>query len=259
MSGINCPHCGQKHPGSLDLCPDTGRHIPKQSLCPHCRQKIEGHWRVCGHCGKSLVVGRSGALNKNLVYYILAIAVIAFATGVLILISNLTQAPKKTSQVARMTSSQEVNADETPTSSQGLAKVSVRTPTISIYSTKVVIPKGRVNKPVSTSTPARAKSPTPESKSGEWDPCEAVYESRLHVGDQAYVSYYPPLANWVRTMPGKSSGEIGKTQPGEEVNILDGPACANSWVWWKIRSLETGVTGWTSEGDSENYWLIPSQ
>jgi len=41
------------------------------------------------------------------------------------------------------------------------------------------------------------------------------------------------------------------------VEIIDGPRCVKDWVWWKIESQESDVTGWTSEGDEENYWLVP--
>jgi Tol biopolymer transport system component len=41
------------------------------------------------------------------------------------------------------------------------------------------------------------------------------------------------------------------------MDILAGPTCQNGWVWWEIRSLTTGLTGWTAEGDGQNYWLLP--
>jgi hypothetical protein len=92
---------------------------------------------------------------------------------------------------------------------------------------------------------------------GPWEACLGTYLSRLHVDDQAYVSYDPPLANRVRSQPGTDGRIIGTIQPGEEVQILEGPACENNWVWWKVRSEKTGLTGWTAEGDREDYWLVP--
>lgn len=72
------------------------------------------------------------------------------------------------------------------------------------------------------------------------------------------VSLLPPQPNIVREAPGRNSTKIGLIQPGEEVEILDGPACADGWVWWQVRSLGTGLTGWTAEGDENNRWLVPA-
>ncbi len=87
--------------------------------------------------------------------------------------------------------------------------------------------------------------------------CPGARPSRLHIGDRAYVSYDPPDPNRVRAQPGTDASVLGRIYPGEEVLILDGPECANGWVWWKVQSLETGLTGWTSEGDLQAYWLVP--
>jgi serine/threonine protein kinase len=114
--------------------------------------------------------------------------------------------------------------------------------------------------PTLTPTPVPPTSTrTPTEESGEWHPCENTYTSRLHVGDQAYVSYFPPLNNRVRTTPDLDASQIGSLEPGEKMKIIDGPSCADNMVWWEIRSLETSLTGWTSEGDKENYWLVPLQ
>jgi hypothetical protein len=48
---------------------------------------------------------------------------------------------------------------------------------------------------------------------------------------------------------------IGQIQPGENVLVVDGPRCADSYTWWLVRSLE-GLEGWTAEGDTEGYWLV---
>jgi Bacterial SH3 domain len=108
-----------------------------------------------------------------------------------------------------------------------------------------------------TNTPAPTQTPTLTSTESPWDACPGSYLSRLHIGDRAYVSFDPPLPNRVRSDPGKDGKIIGRIQPGEEVKIFDGPACENGWVWWYVRSKETGLIGWTAEGDYENYWLVP--
>jgi hypothetical protein len=71
------------------------------------------------------------------------------------------------------------------------------------------------------------------------------------------VAYDPPDPNRVREQAGLGSWVLGQIYPGETVTILEGPVCANGWVWWKVTSQETGLTGWTSEGDKNAYWLVP--
>jgi serine/threonine protein kinase len=90
-----------------------------------------------------------------------------------------------------------------------------------------------------------------------WQACQDSHASRLQVGDFAYVSFNPPDPNTVRVKGAKYATEIGKIQPGEKIEIIDGPDCSGKWVWWKIRSQETNLTGWTAEGDTQNYFLVP--
>lgn len=114
--------------------------------------------------------------------------------------------------------------------------------------------------PIPTFTSTRSPSPTFTSEANEaaeWYPCPRLYASRLQVGDQAYVSYNPPLANNVRENPSLSARLLGKLQPGEEMVIIDGPECNNNMIWWYIQASGNSLRGWTSEGDSENYWLVP--
>ena len=89
-----------------------------------------------------------------------------------------------------------------------------------------------------------------------WEPCKGTYPSILKVGDRAYVNYEPPQANRVRSKPDKSGEVIGRIEPGEQMEIVAGPKCANGWVWWKVEP-DNGVIGWTAEGDGKQYWLIP--
>lgn len=86
--------------------------------------------------------------------------------------------------------------------------------------------------------------------------CASTYPTRLRIGDRATVSLIPPLANLVRSLPEASASVLGRIQPGEGMTILAGPECANGRIWWYVRS-DNNVTGWTGEGDSSDYWLIP--
>lgn len=94
-----------------------------------------------------------------------------------------------------------------------------------------------------------------------WQPCPADYASRLRVGDVGFVSNDPPYANRVRSTPSPTGEIMGEIQPGENFVILDGPVCDGGWVWWYVQGAnnsETGeaLTGWTSEGDVNSYWLV---
>ncbi len=109
---------------------------------------------------------------------------------------------------------------------------------------------------VPSSTPTITPTATPKYET--WTPCPGGFPSRLHVGERAFVSSDPPLKNRVRSEPDPSADNIiGMLDVGERMEILNGPECASNWVWWYVRSLETGLTGWTAEGDFEAYWLIP--
>jgi eukaryotic-like serine/threonine-protein kinase len=108
--------------------------------------------------------------------------------------------------------------------------------------------------PTATPIPTITPTPTPPP----YKACPDSFPSRLHIGDHATVSEDPPVANNLRNNPGTEGTEIiGKIDPGEEVEILDGPQCQNNWVWWKVKVLKTSQVGWTSEGDGTTYWLVP--
>lgn len=108
--------------------------------------------------------------------------------------------------------------------------------------------------PTGFPTPTLPAAPT--ATSDFWSPCPAAYLSRLRVGMRAYVSFDPPERNRVREAPNTTSATVGFIEPGEKMDILDGPECSNDWIWWWVRS-ETGVRGWTAEGDENDYWLVP--
>lgn len=91
------------------------------------------------------------------------------------------------------------------------------------------------------------------------DPCLDSLPTRLRVGLFAYVNPEPPLPNNVRSDAGKSHQVIGDIEAGGAMKILEGPQCVDGWVWWKVRSLDTELQGWTAEGNNKNYWLIPCE
>jgi hypothetical protein len=105
----------------------------------------------------------------------------------------------------------------------------------------------------STPMPAsQAASPTQTVVS-----CPNALPTRLQAGGYAYVDPDPPLSNRVRSGPGPDSPVIGDIEPGEAMKILGGPVCAQDRLWWEVQALEGSLTGWTAEGDSQDYWLVP--
>lgn len=98
-------------------------------------------------------------------------------------------------------------------------------------------------------TSSRTPSPTPLAA------CPGAPPLTLQLGDWAIVSLDPPLPNKVRSQAGVSGELIGQIQPGENVQVLEGPTCADGYAWWRVRSL-AGLEGWTVEGDAAGYWLV---
>ena len=109
---------------------------------------------------------------------------------------------------------------------------------------------------ISTGSPVQPTIiPSPTARIVIWRPCPDAATSRLKVGDIAYVTKDPPLPNRIRKEPTREAEILGLINPGGSMNIIDGPACADGWVWWKVKNAD--YEGWTPEGDQETYWLIP--
>lgn len=109
---------------------------------------------------------------------------------------------------------------------------------------------------ISTGTPlAPTVVPSPTPRVVIWQPCPDGPQSRLKVGDLAYVTKDPPIPNRVRKEPNREADIIGHINPGASMEILEGPACSDGWVWWHIKNAD--LNGWTAEGDQETYWLVP--
>ncbi len=87
--------------------------------------------------------------------------------------------------------------------------------------------------------------------------CPNTLASRLVVGEYAYVSPHPLGSNRIRSGPGLSHPVISHAQPEAVLEVLEGPVCGDDVAWWRIRVLDTGDSGWTAEGNSQEYWLEP--
>jgi hypothetical protein len=101
-----------------------------------------------------------------------------------------------------------------------------------------------------------APPPVPTAPAS-WKLCPGGLDSRLDVGRKAQVTIDPPTPNNVREAPGKSAKLLGQIQPGEKVEITNGPVCDRGLIWWEVKSLTSGLKGYTLEGDLKSYWLVP--
>ena len=93
---------------------------------------------------------------------------------------------------------------------------------------------------------------------GEEEPvlvCPNSMPSYLEVSQLAVVN--PGLPNNVREKPGRKGRLLGKLYENDTFLIYDGPKCADGMVWWYVYSTDTGVEGWTPEGQDGVYWLSP--
>lgn len=78
-------------------------------------------------------------------------------------------------------------------------------------------------------------------------------ETRLEIGGQARVT--PGAPNRVRSAPSTSGELVGEIPPGSTFDVLDGPECADGFLWWNV-DFE-GLVGWTVEGNADGYFVEP--
>jgi hypothetical protein len=86
--------------------------------------------------------------------------------------------------------------------------------------------------------------------------CPSAPPTRLAIGDMGRVT--EGLPNVLRSLPGKnSSGSVvtGQMPAGSTFTVLDGPQCADTYLWWQVNF--NGKIGWTPEGERTTYWLEP--
>ncbi len=88
------------------------------------------------------------------------------------------------------------------------------------------------------------------------DSCPNTIPTRLQRGMRAYVLPQPPVPNRVFQEPNRQSPLVGRIEPGAAMTIRDGPRCAQNSVWWYVQA-DSGLIGWTAEGQPGEYWLAP--
>ncbi len=79
---------------------------------------------------------------------------------------------------------------------------------------------------------------------------------RLKVNTQARVIANNPAPNRLRSAPSTDAEQLTLIQPGRAFDVIGGPACGQTYVWWQV--VYNGTTGWTAEGEPSNlYYLEP--
>jgi Tol biopolymer transport system component len=82
-------------------------------------------------------------------------------------------------------------------------------------------------------------------------PCPASLSPRLMAGGRGRV--LPGQPNYVRAVASIKYEPIGRIGAGEQFDVVDGPICAENYVWWFIKAGT--LVGWTAEGDGTTDWL----
>jgi len=142
--------------------------------------------------------------------------------------------------------------------------VSSPSPTVSLATqivTEVIPPTSTPTSIPSTlvSTPTSIATATFDPFSeGIYYPIKDCVASRLHVGDRAVVTIGGG-PNAIRYGSDLHNDTImGYAQEGERMLIVDGPWCSYGWLVWMVQT-DSGLTGFTPEGDGNEYWLLPAK
>jgi hypothetical protein len=90
--------------------------------------------------------------------------------------------------------------------------------------------------------------------------CPGSPHSGLTTKSRAYVNEKMSGTLRVRTGPTTNTDVAGVLQPGEKIQITDGPICADGYWWWKMKSEgQPDLQGWVAGGDGTTDWLLPAK
>jgi hypothetical protein len=260
-----CVHCGEEHPSGASFCPATGEAIVTE-LIPEEQttgRKIPA-WMTCGIIGAIV----SGIVIVVIGFLLLRMDILNFSFIEEIFPSR--EEIQELDDESLSPNEEDAGVDE-GAQEEDLGKAlepdATSVPSITPTPIPTLTPSGPdprtatsqvlLTQAAQAQTQAAQTATPTATKSLYWNACPGTYLSRLEVGDKAFVGLDPPLPNRVRKRPNTSAEVLGRIQPGEFVEIINGPECSNDWVWWKVRALEQELVGWTSEGDGEDYWLVP--
>jgi len=211
--------------------------------CPHCGHYHQATLEYCPDTGLPIYITTKPETekeNKVLIYLAIGVGILALIACILLSIFVL----------PRFLSGNFSPGEQAP--------VIIPSLTLAPLETRFA----EINTPVPTATESQVIDPTatiqPSNTPVAWDACPGYeYLSQLKVGIPAQIALEPALPNRVREQPSTSANISGYIDPGQQVDILEGPACAEGWIWWKVRERDTSLEGWTAEGDVNGYWVIP--
>ena len=283
---MKCPHCGQKHPDKVIVCPVTGKslvetHPETEMRGPTLINDVESSETELPPGGppfkKAPAPVRAMRRRLWLKFILVVLAVVigvailaaaAFfiwrqissrqesqAASVAVQISiGLTQTAMAliTNMPAQPSATAPVIIIPTPTIAPGLAFTpTVGAPTIALGLTPAITQGVPTSVLVITSTPS---SLTTATNTLAAPTCSGTLPSRLSSGTNAKVVY---ILN-MREEPGVQSLVVASLNPNDQVLVLnDPPVCADNYLWWHIQSIQANLSGWAAEGGGDQYWLIP--
>jgi len=283
---MKCPHCGQKHPDKVIVCPVTGKSLVET----HPETEMRGPTLINDVGSSETELPPGGPPFKKVPAPVRAmrrrlwlkfiLVVLAVVIGVAILAAaaffiwrqissrqesqaasvavqisiGLTQTAMAltTNMPAQPSATAPVLIIPTPTIAPGLAFTpTVGTPTIALGLTPAITQAVPTSALVITSTPS---SLTTATNTLAAPTCSGTLPSHLSPGTNAKVVY---ILN-MREEPGVQSLVVASLNPNDQVLVLnDPPVCANDYLWWHIQSIQANLSGWAAEGGGDQYWLIP--
>jgi len=86
-------------------------------------------------------------------------------------------------------------------------------------------------------------------------PTGCVYPLSFQIGSHGAVTYRDGVPRRLRTAPSANAPLVVELLDGIAFEILGDSVCAESYNWWNVRILTTGITGWIAEGRPGRYFV----
>lgn len=107
--------------------------------------------------------------------------------------------------------------------------------------------------PAPTAIPTAVPIPTQVISAPPTTACTNALPSRLYAGARGIV--IDEFPNTLRSSATVSSANIGSIPPYGYFYVINGPICADGFVYWQVNYQ--GIIGWTAESNAVEYWLAP--
>ena len=87
--------------------------------------------------------------------------------------------------------------------------------------------------------------------------CPGAPKQRMVVNQRGYVCTKGDNVR-LKDAPASSASTVVSLKNGSQFTVIGGPACAENWSWWQIKT-DAGNNGWISEGGDEvdPYFICP--